>query len=182
MAKKRMDESQKYKVLCGILLVIIFTLAVYILYPSPFVQTVATISLPELSTDGFTEVNLSVQINDDTGIVLLGNNCYVLPAEVEKSQAVSIQNGIDKKVGPRPNSHDLFNDMLKNLDIKVLMIKITYIEDGAYHSQFILRQGNTVLNFDARPSDSVAIAARTDYMVPIYMNETLLKTAGKKIC
>jgi bifunctional DNase/RNase len=172
----------KYKASYAVLLAIIFILTVYILYPSPFVETLATISLPELSTAGFTEVNLSVQVMDDHGIIMLGNSCYFISAEVEKSQAVSIQNGIDRKIGPRPNAHDLFNDLLKNLDIKVLMVKITKIEDNAYHSQFILRQGNTVLNFDARPSDAIAIAARTDYLVPIYMNETLLKEVGKKIC
>lgn len=182
MAKKQKDKSQKYKISCVVLLAVIVVLVVYIMYPSPFVQILATVSLPELSTNGFTEVKLSVQVKDDYGVVLLGNDCYVVSAEVEKSQAVSIQNGIDGKVGPRPNTHDLFNDLLKNLDIKVLMIKITKIEDNSYHSQFILRQGNTILNFDARPSDAIAIAARTDYLVPIYMNETLLKTVGEKIC
>jgi bifunctional DNase/RNase len=168
--------------LYAILLAVIFILVIYITYPKPFIENLATVSLPELSTAGFTEVKLSVQIKDDYGVVLLGNDCYVLSAEVEKSQAVSIQNGIDKRVGPRPNTHDLFNDLLKNFNIKVLMIKITKIEDNAYHSQFILRQGNTILNFDARPSDAIAIATRTDYLVPIYVNETLLKTVGKKIC
>lgn len=182
MPAKQREKFWKYKASYAVLLAVIFVLTVYILYPSPFVQTLANISLPELSTAGFTEVNLSVQIRDDYGVVFLGNDCYVITAEVEKSQAESIQNGIDQKVGPRPNAHDLFNDLLKNLDIKVLMIKITHIQDNAYHSQFILRQGNTVLNFDARPSDAIAIGARTDYLVPIYVNETLLKTVGKKIC
>jgi bifunctional DNase/RNase len=182
MVKKRKNRFWKYKASYAVLLAVIFVLLVYILHPSPFVEILANISLPELSTAGFTEVNLSVQIKDDYGIVFLGNDCYMITAEVEKSQAVSIQNGIDKKVGPRPNAHDLFNDLLKNLNIKILMIKITKIENNAYHSQFILRQGNTLLNLDARPSDAIAIAARTDYLVPIYVNETLLKTVGKKIC
>jgi bifunctional DNase/RNase len=179
---KRGNELWMSKASYAILLAVIFVLATYILYPKPFVEILAKVSLPELSTAGFTEVNLSIQIKDDYGVVLLGNDCYVISAEVEKSQAVSIQNGIDQKVGPRPNTHDLFNDLLKNLDIKVLMVKITKIDDNAYHSQFILRQGNTILNFDARPSDAIAIAARTDYIIPIYVNDTLLKTVGQKIC
>jgi bifunctional DNase/RNase len=182
MTKKRKNNLWKYKASYVILLAVIFILIAYIFYPKPFIQTFATISLPELSTAGFKEVNISVKIEDDHGVVFLGNDCYVISAEVEKSQAVSIQNGIDRKIGPRPNAHDLFNDLLKNLNIKVLMVKITKIENNAYHSQFILQQGNTILNFDARPSDAIAIAARTDYLVPIYVNETLLKTVGKKIC
>jgi bifunctional DNase/RNase len=165
-----------------LLLAVIFVLAAYIIYPSTFIQTLATATIPDLSTSGFVEVNISVEVGDDHGVVSMGNNCYVVSAEVERSQAISIQNGIDGKVGPRPNSHDLFNDLIKNLDIEILMVKITNVEDNSYHSKFIFRQGNTILNLDARPSDAIAISSRTDYIVHIYMNETLLKEVGTKIC
>lgn len=180
--KNQKGLSVKHKVLYAVLLGIILVLVAYIFYQGSFVQTLANVALPDLSTAGFIEANISVQIADNYGVVSLANNCYVLSSEVERSQAVSIQDGLDKKVGPRPNVHDLFNDLLKTLDIKVLMVKITKIENDAYHSQFILRQGNTILNFDARPSDAIAIGARTDYLVPLYVNETLLKTEGRNIC
>jgi len=180
MIKKQRNVFWRYKALYAILLAIIFVLIIYIFYPSPFVEKLATVSLPELSTAGFTEVALAVDL--DTGIIKLGGDCYQLSATVEQSQAVSIQNGIDHVVGARPNIHDLFNDMIKVLNIKILMIKITELKDNAYHSSLITRQGNTVLKLDARPSDAIAIATRTDYLIPIYINTTLLKTVGEKIC
>jgi len=175
-------KDRKNEIAYAVLLAVILFMALYIFLPNLFVEPLAELTLPELSTAGFTEVNLSVEIQDNYGTVFLGNDCYVVSADVERSQAVSIQDGIDGKVGPRPNTHDLFNDLLENLDVKIMMIKITHVEDNAYRSNFILRQGNIILNFDARPSDAIAIAARTEYLVPIYFNETLLKEVGTKIC
>lgn len=180
MIKKRRNLFLNYKTLSVALLVVVFALTAYILYPQPFNQSIATVVLPDLSTAGFTEVALAVDIN--TGTIKLSGNCYQLAATVDEAQALSIQNGIDHAVGPRPNVHDLFNDMIKILDIKILMIKITEIKDNAYHSSLIVRQGNTILKLDARPSDAIAIGTRTDYLIPIYINETLLKTVGEKIC
>jgi bifunctional DNase/RNase len=180
MIKRRRNSFLNYKILSIFLLILVLVLTAYILYPQPFNQSMATIILPDLSTTGFTEVALTVDV--DTGTIKLGGNCYQLTATVENAQALSIQNGIDRVVGPRPNAHDLFNDMIKALNIKILMIKITELKDNAYHSSLIARQGNTILKLDARPSDAIAIATRTDYLIPIYINETLLKTVGEKIC
>jgi bifunctional DNase/RNase len=36
------------------------------------------------------------------------------------------------------------------------------------------------LNYDVRPSDGIAIALRMN--APIYINQTLLMTEGKKVC
>lgn len=180
MKIKQKKVLLSYKNLSIFLLIVIFVLAAYILFQKPLDQNLATVVLPELSAAGYTEVALAV--DTDTGLIKLGGNCYQVSATVEQSQAQSIQDGIDKVVGPRPNIHDLFNDLLKALDIKILMIKVNELKDGAYHSSFILRQGNTILNLDARPSDAIAVAVRTDYIVPMYFNETLLKAMGEKIC
>jgi bifunctional DNase/RNase len=169
-----------YKPLSIILLLVVIGLTAYILFPQQINQNIAYVVLPDLSTKGYTEVALEVDVN--TGTIKLGGDCYQLSATVESSQAESIQNGIDGVVGPRPNVHDLFNDMLKALDIKILIIKITELRDGTYHSNMIAKQGSTILNLEARPSDAIAIATRTDYLVPIYVNDTLLKAMGEKIC
>jgi len=180
MKIKQRSLFLSYRTLTIILLLVTICLTAYILFPQQINQDIAYLVFPDLSTKGYTEVALSVDV--DTGTIKLGGNCYQLSATVERSQAESIQNGIDDVVGSRPNIHDLFNDMLKVLDIKILMIKITEFRDGTYHSSMIAKQGNTILNLEARPSDAIAIATRTDYLVPIYVNETLLKTMGEKIC
>jgi len=180
MKIKQRNLFLSYRSLSIILLLVVIGLLAYILFPQQINQNLAYLVLPDLSTKGYTEVAL--EVDTDTGTIKLGGGCYQLSATVERSQAESIQNGIDGVVGPRPNSHDLFNDMLKVLEIKILMIKITELNDGAYQSNMIMRHDNTFMNLEARPSDAIAIAARTDYIVPMYVNETLLKEMGEKIC
>jgi hypothetical protein len=113
-------------------------------------------------------------------VISLNTKCYNLSATVEPLQAVSIQNGIDGRVEARPNAHDVMKDIFDSLKIEILMVKVTEQKESAYFSKFVLRQGNMILNLDARPSDAIAVALRAK--APIYVNETLLKQYGEYVC
>jgi len=170
-----------YKILSTILLLVVFSLTLYIFWPKGVGEIVQKIALPELSTSGFSKVeDVSVEIIEDVGSVTLITDCYDLTATVEPWQADSIQRGIEKTYVSRPNAHDIAANIFETLNIEVLMVKITELRDNAYYSKLILRQGNTVLNLDARPSDAIAIALRTNST--IYINQTLLKEMGEKTC
>ncbi|HKZ45391.1 MAG TPA: bifunctional nuclease family protein [archaeon] len=138
-------------------------------------------SVPEMSTEGYTEVAIDINVTEDRGIVSLSGNCYEILATVDKAQAISIEKGIMGVIEQRPNTHDLIKDMLKSLDVKMLMMKINDLRNGTYFSKIILQKGNLILSLDSRPSDALAIAARTEYEVPIYIKNELLE-AGFKIC
>jgi bifunctional DNase/RNase len=60
------------------------------------------------------------------------------------------------------------------------MVKVTELKGNSFYSKLILRQGNTILSLDARPSDAIAIALRANSS--IYVNSTLLREVGKKVC
>ena len=179
--KKKLKHYLKYRkmILPFALLIIIIALASYILLREFLLPNF--ISIPELSTQGYTEVAIGINITDDRGVIYLSGNCFELPVVIEKSQAVSIENGINGIIGQRPNTHDLVKDMLKGLDANIMMLKITEMKEGTYYSRIILRKGNLILGLDSRPSDALAIAARTEYEVPVYVKDELLKT-GTKIC
>jgi bifunctional DNase/RNase len=170
----------KYRILTAFLLLVILGFAAYILTPRELATSITNIYRSEMNTVGFADVKVSVENMGDFGYILLTNKCQQLKATVEPEQALSIYNGINNIVGPRPNAHDLAKDIFQTLGIDVVMVKITEARDDAYYSKMILRQGDTILNLDARPSDAVAIALRVH--APIYINETLLQTMGQKIC
>ena len=170
----------KYRILTAFLLLIILGLAAYILTPRELATSITNTYRPEMNTAGFIDVKVDVENAGDFGYILLTNKCQQLKATVEMEQTLSIYNGINSIVGSRPNAHDLAKDIFQTLGIDVVMVKITEARDDAYYSKIILRQGNTLLNLDARPSDAVAIALRAH--APIYINETLLQKMGKKIC
>ena len=175
------NKEKLYKKLSAVLFIVLLLALVYILYQAPFYSTVSTLVLPQLSTSGFVQVNITADLVDqNTGTITLSANCYDLNGNVEASQADSIINALNNQFGPRPNAHDLARDVFTALKINVLMVKVTEMKDSAFYAKIVLRQGNTVLNYDIRPSDGIAIALRMK--APIYVNETLLMTQGKKVC
>ena len=171
-----MKSEDKYsKIIAAGLLIVLIGIVVYYYLPDLLI-------LPNLSTAGFVRMNIEVDARNDDGVVIMTGNCYQVVASVEKDQAISMLDGMNKVVGIRPNVHDLFRDTLNALDAKILMIKITDVKEDVYISKMLIRKGNTLLNLDARPSDAMAVALRMDYTVPVYMNETLLAKQGTKIC
>ena len=170
-----------YKILSIIFAIIIIIQTIYIFHPSTLFQTAASIAIPDLSTHGFTKIDkITTGIVGNDGILSLRSGCYELSAGVEPYMSVSIQNALDGKVEARPNAHDIARDVFSALKINVLMAKVTERRENAFYAKLVLRQGNTILNFDARPSDAIAIAVRMK--ADVYMNETLLKTEGKNVC
>ena len=98
----------------------------------------------------------------------------VLPIIIGIAEATAIKMKFSNFKPPRPLSHDLMSDILTNLDVKLEKVIIDNLIEGTYHAKLHLRKsdGNLVL-VDARPSDSVALAARTNS--PIFVKEHILE-------
>ncbi len=176
MARKRIKKLSYFEL---ILILIIFLLAFFIFFSK---IEIPIQFLPEVSTSGYEQVSISLDLEEDKGIVKFYSGCYELSMTIEKSQAISIINGENKVRYFRPLTHDLAADILENYGIKILMVKITEIQNNTYFARLILRQGNKILSLDSRPSDALALAARTDYLVPVYVKEEILENFSKKIC
>jgi len=176
-------RKKKMKISPFIFFAIIFVVLIlvfYLVFQSLLFPSILTI--PELSTLGYTEVIVGINVTDEMGIVYLTGDCYEISMVIDRAQGISIENGINRIIGSRPNTHDLLKDLLKGLDVEVLMIKVTELKNNTFFARLILRKGNFILSLDSRPSDTLATAARTDYAVPIYVNETMLKSIGRKVC
>jgi bifunctional DNase/RNase len=95
-----------------------------------------------------------------------------LPIFVGRDQAVAIQLGREGESTPRPLSHDLMANLLKILDAEVDRVTITELKDNTYYAEILLRHGRKTHRVDARPSDAIALALRTE--APIYAMPNLL--------
>jgi hypothetical protein len=131
---------------------------------------------PELSLEEYERVDVSVA----PSLIYLSSECYSLTMVTSTSQTDSIQNGLDKVIKVRPNSHDLISEIFKSLAIKVLFVKVSSFEGDTYYARILLLQENKIIDLDARPSDSIAIAVRAD--APVYVKKELLENFGQKIC
>ena len=78
----------------------------------------------------------------------------------------------DEKL-PRPMTHDLMNNMLKSLGARVERVLISDLRDGTYFAVILLTAGSRRYEIDARPSDAMALAVRSE--TPIFVGEKVLK-------
>ncbi len=136
--------------------------------------------IKDLSTNGFVAMKPEVGVVENDGAISLIGNCYRVSARTEIYQAESIANGLAGKIIERPNAHDLLKDELDSFGIDVMMVKIVNIKNNFFIGKIILKQDDRIASLESKPSDGIALAVRTN--ATIYMNETLMKTYGEKIC
>lgn len=110
-------------------------------------------------------------------VILLGQEKdeKVLPIWIGINEASSIVLALSKEKAPRPLTHDLIVNILRELKVNVKLIAITSIQEtqgnATYIAEIHLLKGHKSYIIDARPSDSIAIALRTNS--PIYINDEL---------
>ncbi|GDZ95621.1 hypothetical protein PA905_40510 [Planktothrix agardhii CCAP 1459/11A] len=85
-----------------------------------------------------------------------------LPIYVGQDQAKSILGALENHKPPRPLTHDLFVNLLETWDMTLEKIIIHSLQDSTFYAVLIVRQGEIRKEIDARPSDAIAIALRTD--------------------
>ncbi|MBD0862695.1 bifunctional nuclease family protein [Gordonia sp. zg691] len=96
-----------------------------------------------------------------------------LPIWIGQSEAASIalrQKGIEP---PRPLTHDLIVNLIKDFGQTLLEVRIVDMQEGTFYAEMVF-SGD--LRVSARPSDSIAVAMRAE--VPIIADEEVLAEAG----
>ncbi len=61
---------------------------------------------------------------------------------------------------PRPQTHDLLESVIRKMKGKVQKIVITHSKDGIYYAALVLEREGTLVEIDARPSDSMVLALK----------------------
>ncbi|MXS74241.1 hypothetical protein CSIV_15600 [Microbacterium sp. CSI-V] len=100
----------------------------------------------------------------------------VLPVWIGPQEAMSILVATEGAVTPRPLSHDLMVVMLRALSASVDRVEVTRLFEGTFYAEIHVQTPRGPLVIDARPSDAIALAARTD--APIAVAEAVLAEAG----
>ncbi|GAD52801.1 hypothetical protein MBEHAL_1561 [Halarchaeum acidiphilum MH1-52-1] len=95
-------------------------------------------------------------------LVDVGDESDVLPIFIAFEEALSIARGVDAADVGRPLTHDLLLDVIEALGGRLLGVEIRSEAHGTYYADVTLRTPRGETTVDARPSDSLALAARTD--------------------
>ncbi len=126
------------------------------------------------------EVDLSKIIIDekrhDQIIVLKekdGNRQF--PIMIGIVEASSIKMKLAKLKMPRPMTHDLIVSILDGLDASLRKLVIDKIEKNTFYAKLVIENSQgEIREIDARPSDGIALAVRSQ--IPIFVDESVLKT------
>ncbi len=72
---------------------------------------------------------------------------------------------------PRPLTHDLAGRIIEKLKGKIQKIIITHVKDGIYYATLVIEREGSVVEIDARPSDSIVMALKSKS--PIFVSKSL---------
>src|SRR5260370_9249973 len=76
----------------------------------------------------------------------------------------------------RPLTHDLMATAFGDLGISIKRIVVTRLADQVFYARLYVKQNGRDLDFDARPSDAIALAVRVE--CPIFVAEEVMESAG----
>jgi uncharacterized protein len=100
---------------------------------------------------------------------------FFLPIWVGIFEANAIALQLENVSTPRPMTHDLLKNMIGELEGRVTRIVINDLRDSTFFAQIRILTGGKTLEVDARPSDAIALALRTE--APIFVAQTVLDQA-----
>ena len=99
----------------------------------------------------------------------------VLPIWVGVFEANAIALQIENVQTPRPMTHDLLKNIIDDLSARVERIVVTELRENTFYALIHLRTNGHAIEVDARPSDAIALALRTQS--PIFVEEAVIQNA-----
>ena len=127
-----------------------------------------------------TVVKVSPYLREDRPLVWLsekkGKLPRLLPIPIGEFEAAAIRMRLENDGPIRPISYDLLSSMVKYLAIRVRQVVIHNVRRSIYYARVVIEKNHTIKDIDARPSDAIALALRTDS--PIYVSHKLLDEVG----
>lgn len=91
----------------------------------------------------------------------------VLPIFIGFTEASAIARGLEAHDIGRPMTHDLLLDVMEELGGRIDTIEVSALEDDTYLADVTVQTPRGTIEIDARPSDSLALAARTNAPIEV---------------
>ncbi len=109
-----------------------------------------------------------ITLVDDTGK-------RALPLLIGVPEALAIFRELNRYPYPRPMIYDLFKNVLDGLRVNVDRVVIDAFKDDTFYANIFMKVDRSVVVADARPSDAIALALKTQ--APIFVADEVLDTA-----
>jgi bifunctional DNase/RNase len=94
-----------------------------------------------------------------------------LPIWIGQCEANAIYAELQGIKYPRPLTHDLLERIIQKTNWKIQRIVVTHSKEGTYYATMVMERGNSLVEIDARPSDSLVMALK--FKAPIFVSKSL---------
>ncbi len=124
-------------------------------------------------------LGVRVEMPSNAPIVLLrerSDTARLLPIFIGVPEATAIALALGGEPTPRPMTHDLLRQVLEELSTALDRVVVTELRDRTFYAELHLVRGGKKIVVSSRPSDAIALAARTG--TPIYADEAVIDEAG----
>lgn len=124
---------------------------------------------------------LALDVTTNSPVVTLSpkNSNKILPIWIGHYEAWAIGMEMSGVVSKRPLTHDLLYIVVKSLGGEIEKIAVTELKDQTFYAKIFVKSNGNVVEVDARPSDSIALALKAK--APIFVNEELFHIKDEKI-
>ena len=114
------------------------------------------------------------------GLVLseeYGNRRFSVMIGEPEAQSIALK--MNNKKSPRPLTHDLIKSILSSFGAELVKVLIYDMINDVFYSELHIMRDEKLLIVDARTSDAVALAVRTD--CPIFIKSDILDIVGTEV-
>jgi uncharacterized protein len=121
-----------------------------------------------------------IKHQEKTVVMLLSEDgVHLLPIWIGEFEGASIVMGVMGFQPPRPMTFDFISNLLTVSNMVLEEVRISALRKTVFYGTVRLRMGDEVKEVDARPSDVLALAARTG--TPIFVSQEVMAEAGKSV-
>ena len=99
-----------------------------------------------------------------------------LPIWIGHPEAAAILMKLQGAATPRPMTHDLFTDILAQLEARVIRIAVTELRENTFYALITVAVDGTEIEIDSRPSDAIALAVRAE--APIFAADAVIEESA----
>jgi len=126
-------------------------------------------------------VGIRIELPSNVPILLLRerDGSRFLPIWIGPNEATAIALALQGAEPQRPMTHDLLKLVVESLNAEVVRVDVTELVSGTFFANLVLSSDGSETVISARPSDAVAVAART--AAPLFADRALLDEAGVEI-
>lgn len=127
-------------------------------------------------------VSLMINTQSPSSLMVLrpkdgqNNEDKILPILIGSAEALAIGQAIEGASSARPKTHELTSNILQSLGFELNKVNIVDVQGTTFYAELELTRDHERVVIDARPSDSIALAARSQ--APVYVDEEVFNIAG----